>query len=493
MRRTRRRVRLLGLMVIGVAATATATETETDTAGEAEARKGGGSATDTAGAAQAGEDGDTEEELPLFEGDGVAFLEIADTINPGIADYVEDSIAEASRAGHAAVLIRLDTPGGLLEATRSIVQAILDAPLPVIVYVAPGGARAGSAGTFITLAGHVAAMAPGSNIGAAHPVGAQGEDPEGGGEHLARKIENDTVAFIESITERRGRNVEWARTAVLESVSVPSSKALELGVVDLVTASTESLLAEADGHKVEIRGKHYRLSTAGRMLHRIPMSTSQKFVSTFSHPNIFYLLMMLGVLGILAEVYHPGSIFPGVLGGICLILAFISMQALPINYGGLALILLSFAMFVGEVFVTSHGLLAIGGAVALTIGSILLIDTDDPALRISLPAVFSASGTLLAFSLFIVYKVVRAHKGKVTTGQEGLVGEQGEVKQAVPAGGEGKVLVHGEYWRARSAQTVNQGAPVRVTAVDGMLLTVEPLAAELERQTGPQTEPGTKG
>ncbi|NOZ87102.1 MAG: nodulation protein NfeD [Deltaproteobacteria bacterium] len=411
--------------------------------------------------------------IQTFEGhEGVLLLDVADTINPGVAEYISDGISKASKGNMAAVIIRLDTPGGLLDATRSIVQSIMESPVPVIVYVAPGGARAGSAGTFITLAANIAAMAPGANIGAAHPVGGGGEDPEKGGKHIAQKIENDAVAFIESIAERRGRNKEWAKKAVTQSVSVPTNEALKLHIIDLTASTLDELLKKADGMIVELNGKKYRLGLGSQVIHRFPMSSVQRFVSTFSHPNILYILMMIGVLGILGEIYHPGAIFPGVIGGICLILAFIGMQTLPINLGGLALILLAIAMFVGELFVTSHGLLAIGGSIALAIGSILLIDSEDPALRISRSAIFAASGTMLAFSLFIVYKVLKTHGMRFATGIQGLDGEEGIVKKSLEPGVEGTVLVHGEYWRAKADREIKENDKVIVTAVHGMVLDV---------------------
>ncbi|MFA6034628.1 MAG: ATP-dependent Clp protease proteolytic subunit, partial [Myxococcota bacterium] len=291
----------------------------------------------------------------------VSIVEINGSINPGSADYILGSIREAEKASDRAVIIRLDTPGGLLSSTREIVKGIMSSTVPVVVYVAPDGAHAGSAGVFITLSANVAAMAPGTNIGAAHPVGMGGKDTEKDGEHLAKKVENDTVAFMEGIAEKRGRNREWAVKSVKESVSITASAALEQKVIDVVATSVEDLLKKLDGREVKMGEVTVVLKTAGARLVKREMSLKQKITNTFSDPNISYILFMIGLLGLAMELYHPGVIFPGVIGGICLIMAFISFQVLPINYGGLLLILLGIAMFIAEMYVTSFGILGIGG------------------------------------------------------------------------------------------------------------------------------------
>lgn len=411
----------------------------------------------------------------------VSIVELSSSINPGSTDFILRSIEAAERDNDAAVILKLDTPGGLVSSTREIVKGILNAKVPVIVYVSPDGAHAGSAGVFITLAGHVAAMAPGTNIGAAHPVGMGGKDVDKeGGKEIARKVENDTVAFMESIVEKRGRNREWAVKAVRESVSVTASAALEGGVIDVVATSVQDLLQKVDGREVLVGDRTVTLRTAGATLKAREMSLKQKITNAFSDPNIAYVLFMIGTLGILMELYHPGVIFPGVAGGIAIILAFVSFQVLPINYGGLLLILLGVVLLIAELYVTSYGILGIGGGAAVLIGSLLLVDRLDPAwwfdkdFGISIRTIVPTLLVIIAFFLFVAFVVLKAMRRRPMTGAEGLVGTEGEVTAAIGRRG-GKIFVHGEYWFAESASDLPEGAKVTVVKVHGMTLAVVPL------------------
>jgi membrane-bound serine protease (ClpP class) len=411
-------------------------------------------------------------------GGQVSVVELVSSINPGSTDFILRSIEAAERDGDAALILKLDTPGGLVSSTREIVKGIMNARIPVIVYVAPDGAHAGSAGVFITLSGHVAAMSPGTNIGAAHPVGIGGKDVEKEGKDLAKKVENDTVAFMESIVEKRGRNKDWAVKAVKESVSITASAALDAGVIDVVATSIEDLLKKVDGREVTVGDSKVTLKTAGAAIKSRDMTLRQKITNTFSDPNIAYILFMIGVLGILMELYHPGVIFPGVAGGICLILAFISFQVLPINYGGLLLILLGVALLAAELYVTSYGVLGIGGVVAILIGSLLLVDRLDPAFwfdkdyGISVWTIVPTLLVIVGFFLFLAFVVVKAMRRRSITGKEGLVGAAAEVTTAIGRQG-GKVFVHGEYWFAEAEADIPAGSKVKVLEVNGMVVKVE--------------------
>ena len=388
-------------------------------------------------------------------------------INPAVDDFIRESIRQAYADGAKALIIQLDTPGGLLTSTRSIVKEILGAPVPVIVYVSPSGAGAGSAGVFITLAGHIAAMAPGTNIGAAHPVAGGGQEVKG---VMGEKIENFTASFSETIAQRRGRNTEFAIQAVRRSVSITDKEALAKNVVDIVARDVPDLLEQADGRTVDINGVKQTLSLKGARVERSEMALRQKIIDILSDPNIAYLLLMAGILGLYMEFSNPGVIFPGVAGGIALLLALTSFQILPINYAGLALIVLGTALLVGEAFLPSFGVLGIGGIIALTLGSLLLFDTRSSDLVLDKKIVFTVVGTLSAFILVVGYLVVQAHRRKPTLGTEGLIGEIGEVKVRLsPAG---KVFVHGEYWNAQGEGEIEVGEKVRVSAVEGMSLRV---------------------
>jgi len=394
-------------------------------------------------------------------------------ISPATSDYIQAALDEASEEQAAALVIELDTPGGLLNSTKTIVKALLASRVPVIVYVAPSGASAASAGVFVTLAGNVAAMAPGTTIGAAHPVSGGGSDIEG---DMRTKVENFAVSFVESIAERRGRNVEWAAKAVRESVAITETEALELGVIDIVAANVDDLLVQADGREIEVEGAKRTLSLLGPAPDNaaptvvdVPMTLRQRVLSVITDPNIAYLLMMAGMLGLYMEFSNPGVIFPGVVGAICLLLALLAGQVLPISSTGVLLIVLGMAFLLAELFMPSFGVLGFGGLLALTLGSLFLYTPESElAVDRSLVTVTIALfGCVLAVILLLL---VKDRRRPATTGAEGLVGELG--RTLGPVERTGKVRVHGEFWNAHSDVLIEANRPVRVVAVEGLTLRV---------------------
>jgi len=395
-------------------------------------------------------------------------LSVSDPISPGVAEFVNDGLQLASETHAAGIIITLDTPGGLAESMRKIVQAIFACKVPVIVYVTPSGARAASAGVMITMAADIAAMAPGTNIGAAHPVGAGGQDI---GKTMAEKAVNDLVAFAKGIANRRGRNAQWAEEAVRESVSVTAAEALEKNIIDVVAKNLDDLIDQIEGRTVKDKGI---LHLAGVRRTLIKEGLRTKILKTVSDPNIAYILLMIGLAGLYFELANPGSVLPGVVGGIALILAFFSLQALPVNAAGIMLILLSIVFFILELKVTSYGMLSLAGVLSLVLGSMMLFKGAGPqfqlAWKVLLPTVLLVSG----FFVGIVLVVVRAHTRKARTGADGLVDEVGVVKQV--QGQEGKVLVHGELWRAVFEEAVAVGDKVRVLSVKDLVVTVSRLA-----------------
>lgn len=403
-------------------------------------------------------------------GPHVDLIVIDGGINPAVDDFIRESIGRARSKGAKALIIQLDTPGGLLSSTRTIVKDILGAPVPVMVYVAPSGAGAGSAGVFITLAAHIAAMAPGTNIGAAHPVAGGGQEVKG---VMGEKIENFTASFSEAIAQKRGRNTEWAIQAVRRSVAITEKEALKKNVIDIVAKDIDDLLKQAEGKKVDVDGREQTLSLKGVRVERFEMGLKQKIINTLSDPNIAYLLLMAGILGIYMEFSHPGVIFPGVAGGICLLLALTSFQLLPINYAGLLLILLGIALLVGEAFLPSFGALGIGGAISLGLGSLLLFDTESSDLVVDRSIIFTAVATLSALMLLLGYLVFKSQKKKPTLGMEGLIGEVGEVREKLNPSG--KIFVHGEYWSAEGDGEIAVGEKVQVVGFEGMSLKVKKL------------------
>jgi membrane-bound serine protease (ClpP class) len=401
----------------------------------------------------------------------VNLIVVDGSINPAVDDFIRENIARARSDGARALIIQLDTPGGLLTSTRTIVKDLLGAPVPVMVYVAPSGSGAGSAGVFITMAAHIAAMAPGTNIGAAHPVAGGGQEVKG---VMGEKIENFTASFSETIAQKRGRNTEWAIQAVRKSVSITEKEALKINVIDIVARDLDDLLKQAHGRKADIDGKVTTLALEGARVVRYEMSLKQRILNTLADPNIAYLLMMAGILGLYMEFSHPGVIFPGVVGAICLLLALTAFQLLPINYAGLALVVLGIAMLVGEAFAPSFGVLGVGGMISLALGSLLLFDTEGSDMGVDRSIVFTGVATVGAFVLAVSYLVFRSQKSKATLGQEGLIGEIGEVRGKLTP--RGKIFVHGEIWNAEADGEVEVGEKVRVLGYEpGMCLRVAPV------------------
>jgi membrane-bound serine protease (ClpP class) len=393
-------------------------------------------------------------------------------INPAVDDFITESIERAHDAKSRALIIQLDTPGGLLTSMRDIVKAILNAPLPIIVYVAPSGAGAGSAGVFITLAANIAAMAPGTNIGAAHPVTSSGGEIKG---VMGEKLENFTASFSETIASERGRNTEFAIQAVRRSISMTDKEALQKHVIDLIANDVNDLLEKANGREVKVRGVEEKLDLKGVKVVRFEMGMKQKIINVLSDPNIAYLLMMAGILGLYMEFSNPGAIFPGVAGGIALLLALTSFQVLPINYAGLLLMGLGMALLIAEAFVPSFGVLGIGGIVSLGLGSVLLFDVQGSDLVVKPSIIIAAVGTLSAFFLIVSYLVVKSQSRVARLGYEGLVGEVGEVRERLDR--RGKVFVHGEYWSAEGDEEIQEGEKVEVVGAEGMMLKVKRVKA----------------
>jgi membrane-bound serine protease (ClpP class) len=403
----------------------------------------------------------------------VDLIAINGSINPAVDDFIRESIARAKAGGARALIIQLDTPGGLLTSTRTIVKDLLGTPVPVMVYVAPSGAGAGSAGVFITMAANIAAMAPGTNIGAAHPVAAGGQEVKG---VMGEKIENFTASFSESIAQQRGRNTQWAIEAVRKSVAITESEALKKNVIDIVARDVDDLLKQAHGRKVDVEGRKHELSLQNVRVVRHEMNLKQKVIDAIADPNIAYLLMMAGILGLYMEFSHPGTIFPGVAGAICLLLAAAALQLLPINYTGLAFMILGVALLVGEAFFPSFGVLGVGGMISLAFGSLLLFDTPTSDFGVDRSIVFTAFATLGSFVLAVSYLVFRSQKAKPTLGIEGLIGEVGVVRERLAP--RGSVFVHGEYWKAEANDEIDAGEKVEVVGVDRMMLRVKRTPAQ---------------
>lgn len=408
----------------------------------------------------------------LKSSEKVILIRIDGPISPATAEYIENSIRTAEKEKASALVIELNTPGGLLESTRKIVQGILSSSVPVVVYIYPAGSRAGSAGVFITLAANIAAMAPGTNIGAAHPVGGGiGIDTSS---VMSEKITNDAAAFVRAIAQKRHRNVKWAEEAVRKSISNSEEEALRDGVIDLITPSLDSLLREIDGRKVETRDGNVVLKTAGAKVEFISMNWREKFLGVISDPNITYILMMVGIFGIMFELFNPGAIFPGVVGAISLILAFYAFQTLPVNYAGLALIFLAVILFIAEVKIVSHGLLAIGGIISMFLGSLMLISSPFELVSISLSLIITTVVVAAIFFLWIVGLGLKAQRRKPATGVDGMIGEEGSVIEEIKPGAIGQVLVHGEIWKATSDKFLPVGNKVIVESFKNWTLKVKP-------------------
>jgi len=394
----------------------------------------------------------------------VLILELEGAINPASAMYLERGLLKAKEIGATLVVIRLDTPGGLASSMRTMVKAILNSPIPVVVWVGPSGAGAASAGVMVTVAAHVAAMAPGTNIGAAHPVMAGGKEIN---KTMSEKVVNDMASYGRGIAEQKGRNGEWVERAIRESVSITAEEAVELKVVDLVAKDLDDLLGQLEGREVKILGSKMALKTSGLLKVHYHPGLRDKILRVISDPNIAYILMMIGMAGLYFELAHPGAIFPGVIGAISLILAFYSFQTLPVNYAGLLLIALAILFFVAEIKVTSYGILSIGGLIALTLGSIMLFEDVMVSLKLMLPTLVLVGG----FFVVVASLAFRAIRSKPKSGAEGLVGEVGVVKKKLDP--EGLVFVHGEYWNATASEPIEEGEKVEVEAVRGLHLKVK--------------------
>jgi membrane-bound serine protease (ClpP class) len=408
--------------------------------------------------------------IPLFSfGQTVVAIDIDDAINPVTAEFIHDGIEKAN-SKRACLLIHLNTPGGLLKSTRVIISDLLQSPVPVIVYVSPGGAHAGSAGVFITLAANIAAMAPGTNIGAAHPVNLQA----GMDSIMSAKATNDAAAFIRSIAKKRNRNLEWAEEAVRNSLSITETEAKEKNVIDVIANSDSDLLNQINGKKIELPSGAVTLNTKDAHIELYNMGRIQKFLSIISDPNIAYILMMLGFFGILFELYNPGAILPGIVGFIAMILSFYSMHTLPVNYAGLALIIFGIILFILEIKIVSHGLLTIGGAASLLLGSMMLIRASSALefVKISRSVIISSTVIATLFFLFVIGLGLKAQRSKTITGIEGLIGETGETLDALDP--VGRVRVQGEVWNAESiAGNINAGEKVRIKEMRNLKLYVE--------------------
>jgi membrane-bound serine protease (ClpP class) len=397
----------------------------------------------------------------------VYLLEVDGTINPALADYIVKGIQKAEQDKATCVIIRMDTPGGLVTTTKTIIKEMINAPMPVVVYVAPSGSSAASAGALITVAADVAAMAPQTNIGAAHPVGGRGEDIGGS---MSEKILNDLTAYMRGIVAKKGRNVDWVDRAIRESVSVTSKEALELKVIDLVADSVPDLLSKLDGRTLKKDDHTYTLKTHNARVEKIPHGWRFKILDVVANPNIAYVLMMIGSVGIIMEIYNPGAIFPGVAGGICMLLSLFALQVLPVNYVGVLLLLLSVILFVLELKIVSHGLLAIGGIISLTLGSIMLFETDESAMQVSWSVIIPTVASVSAFFIIAMSLVAKAWLRPALTGDKGLVGDVGVALTDLNL--EGRVAIHGEYWNARADRHIPSGEKVRVIRVDRLWLVV---------------------
>jgi membrane-bound serine protease (ClpP class) len=404
--------------------------------------------------------------LPAGQG-RIRLININDPITPVIAQFIHRNLEEAVRQGDRLVLIELDTPGGLDTAMREIVKDIFLSPVAVAVYVAPSGARASSAGAIITLAADVGAMTPGTNIGAAHPVSI-GEKTE---KIMEEKVVNDAEAYAEGIAHKRGRDETLARKMVRESISLSSDKALEGRVIDLIASNRADLLQKLDGLRIIRDGHEMVLHLAGAELVPTEMGTVERILNTISNPNVAYVLMMLGMLGLFFELSNPGVILPGVIGGISLILALFAFQTLPVNYAGVLLILLALILFIADIKVVSHGILTLGGIISMILGSLLMFEPSEPYLRVSWSVILVTVLATAVFFVFAMTKALRAHRRRPATGWEGLIGQEGRAESGIAP--EGKVFVCGEYWDAWSDEPIIAGTKVMVEAVEGMRLKVK--------------------
>ncbi|SFP65569.1 membrane-bound serine protease (ClpP class) [Nitrosomonas cryotolerans] len=433
--------------------------------------------------------------LVLFaQGGGHAlWLSIDGAIGPASHDYLERGFHKAAEKNAQMIIIQMDTPGGLDASMRGIIQDIIASPIPVITFVSPGGARAASAGTYILYASHIAAMAPATNLGAATPVQITGfpgsdsfdEQPEGAHDqesarqdHLTNKIINDAVAYIRGLAQMRGRNAEWAEMAVRQAASLTAEEAIGEGVIDLIATDISDLLSKIDGRTVNVLGQEKVLSTQHITVQRFKQDWRTRLLSVITDPNVAYILMLIGIYALIFEFSNPGALLPGVVGAVCLLLALFAFQVLPINYAGLALILLGIAFMLGEVFVPSFGALGIGGIIAFAIGSVMLLDTGVPGYGVSVPLIVSFALLSAGFFMLVLGMAIKSRQRPVVSGIEALMERVGEATEDFDQ--QGWVRIHGELWKARTNSPLKRGQKVRVTTLDGLILIVEPATDHLK-------------
>ncbi len=408
---------------------------------------------------------------PAYSKDNVVVVKLSGAINPAVAEYVSYEISQANSEKDALIVLHMDTPGGLDTSMREIIKKIQSSEVPVASFVAPAGSRAASAGTFITIASHIAAMAPGTNIGAAHPVNmlGGGKDNEQA-KTMEKKVVNDAAAYIRSLAELRKRNARWAELAVVNSVSISAEEAVKLNVIDLIAGDVKALVMAIDGREVQLKSGFVNLETKNLGIIYHEMNPRQKMLDIISNPNVAYILMMLGLVGLFFELSNPGVILPGVIGAVSLILALYAMQTLPINYAGLMLILFGVILFIAEINVMSYGLLSVSGVISVFLGSTMLIDSDDPTLQISRSILYPTLALTVVLSLGIVVLATRTRNLKKSGGIEGMIGETGLVKEALNP--QGRVLVHGELWEAEADTQITEGERVQVDLVEGLRIKV---------------------
>jgi membrane-bound serine protease (ClpP class) len=407
---------------------------------------------------------------PVFAANQIVVVKIFGAINPAVAEFVSQEIHQANKEQQALIILNMDTPGGLDTSMRQIIKKIQSSYVPVASYVSPSGSRAASAGTFITIASHIAAMAPGTNIGAAHPVNMMGGNNQQEST-MDKKVVNDAAAYIRSLAELRNRNSHWAELAVVKSVSVSAEEAKRLNVIDLIAGNVKALILAIDGREIQTTSGPMTLKTGRLEIVYHEMSPRLKMLDIISNPNVAYVLMMIGVVGLYFEMSNPGLVFPGVIGAVSMVLALYAMQTLPIDYAGLLLVLLGTLFFIAEIGVMSYGLLSLAGVVSIFLGSTMLIDSDDPAMQISQSILYPTLGLTIVFSIGIIVFATQTRNLKKQGGAEGMLGETGIVKENLNP--HGRVLVHGELWDAECEGEIMEGEHVIVESVEGLKVRVK--------------------